>query len=47
MWSTIRHYRGWVVIGILAGHFGWGRRWPGAASKLHPDYLTGLDFLVS
>ncbi|MGA2189419.1 MAG: tetratricopeptide repeat protein [Steroidobacteraceae bacterium] len=36
-----------LVIGILAGHFGWGRRWPGPLSKLHPDYLTGLDYLVT
>jgi lipopolysaccharide assembly protein B len=36
-----------LVTGILAGHFGWGRRWPGASAKLHPDYLAGLDFLVS
>jgi lipopolysaccharide biosynthesis regulator YciM len=36
-----------LVLGILAGHFGWGRRWPGSSSKLHPDYLTGLDFLVT
>ncbi len=36
-----------LVIGILAGHFGWGRRWPGGAGKLHPDYLAGLDFLVT
>jgi lipopolysaccharide biosynthesis regulator YciM len=36
-----------LVTGILAGHFGWGRRWPGAAGKLHPDYLAGLDFLVT
>src|SRR3984893_3566571 len=36
-----------LVIGILAGHFGWGRHWPGSSSKLHPDYLTGLDFLVT
>jgi lipopolysaccharide biosynthesis regulator YciM len=35
-----------LVIGILAGHFGWGKRWPGS-SKLHPDYLAGLDFLVT
>jgi len=35
------------VTGILAGHFGWGRRWPGASGKLHPDYLAGLDFLVT
>src|ERR1700730_10561645 len=36
-----------LVIGILAGHFGWGRRWPAPLSKLHPDYLTGLDYLVT
>jgi len=36
-----------LVTGILAGHFGWGRRWPGGSRKLHPDYLAGLDFLVS
>lgn len=36
-----------LVIGILAGHFGWGRRWPGGSGKLHPDYLAGLDFLVT
>src|SRR5579862_1099690 len=38
---------GALVIGILAGHFGWGRRWPVPFGKLHPDYLTGLDYLVS
>lgn len=36
-----------LVIGILAGHFGWGKRWPASLSKLHPDYLTGLDYLVT
>ena len=36
-----------LVLGILAGHFGWGRRWPGSSSNLHPDYLTGLDYLVT
>jgi lipopolysaccharide biosynthesis regulator YciM len=36
-----------LVLGILAGHFGWGKRWPGRLSKLHPDYLTGLDYLVT
>jgi lipopolysaccharide assembly protein B len=36
-----------LVVGILAGHFGWGKRWPGSLSKLHPDYLTGLDYLVT
>ncbi len=36
-----------LVIGILAGHFGWGKRWPASLSNLHPDYLTGLDYLVT
>jgi lipopolysaccharide biosynthesis regulator YciM len=40
-----------LVIGILAGHFGWGRRWPPLSKlrpgTLHPDYLTGLDYLVT
>jgi lipopolysaccharide assembly protein B len=36
-----------LVVGILAGHFGWGKRWPGSLGKLHPDYLTGLDYLVT
>jgi lipopolysaccharide biosynthesis regulator YciM len=36
-----------LVLGILAGHFGWGKRWPGSSSNLHPDYLTGLDYLVT
>jgi lipopolysaccharide biosynthesis regulator YciM len=36
-----------LVVGILAGHFGWGRRWPASFRKLHPDYLTGLDYLVT
>jgi lipopolysaccharide biosynthesis regulator YciM len=36
-----------LVLGILAGHFGWGKRWPAALSRLHPDYLTGLDYLVT
>jgi lipopolysaccharide assembly protein B len=36
-----------LVIGILAGHYGWGKRWPRAFGRLHPDYLTGLDYLVS
>jgi lipopolysaccharide biosynthesis regulator YciM len=36
-----------LVTGILAGHFGWGRRWLESPSKLHPDYLAGLDFLVT
>ncbi|MDP9064480.1 MAG: tetratricopeptide repeat protein, partial [Pseudomonadota bacterium] len=35
-----------LVVGILAGHFGWGKRWP-SFSRLHPDYLTGLDYLVT
>jgi lipopolysaccharide assembly protein B len=36
-----------LVLGILAGHYGWGKRWPASLSKLHPDYLTGLDYLVT
>ena len=36
-----------LVVGILAGHFGWGRRWTRPSGKLHPDYLAGLDYLVS
>ncbi len=36
-----------LILGILAGHFGWGRRWPGSLSRLHPDYLAGLDYLVT
>jgi lipopolysaccharide biosynthesis regulator YciM len=36
-----------LVVGILAGHFGWGTRWSGPFRKLHPDYLTGLDYLVT
>src|SRR5260370_5856248 len=36
-----------LVLGIVVGHFGWGKRWSGALGKLHPDYLTGLDYLVT
>jgi lipopolysaccharide biosynthesis regulator YciM len=36
-----------LVLGILAGHFGWGKRWPRSLSGLHPDYVTGLDYLVT
>jgi lipopolysaccharide assembly protein B len=36
-----------LILGILAGHFGWGRGWRGPFGKLHPDYLTGLDYLVT
>jgi lipopolysaccharide assembly protein B len=36
-----------LVVGILAGHFGWGKRWPTRSSKLHPDYLAGLHYLVT
>jgi lipopolysaccharide biosynthesis regulator YciM len=36
-----------LVLGILAGHFGWGKRWTRSVGKLHPDYLTGLDYLVT
>jgi lipopolysaccharide biosynthesis regulator YciM len=38
---------GALVVGILAGHFGWGKRWTKPFGKVHPDYLAGLDFLVS
>jgi lipopolysaccharide biosynthesis regulator YciM len=36
-----------LVIGILAGHFGWGRHWRIPRATLHPDYLAGLDYLVT
>lgn len=39
-----------LVVGILAGHFGWGRHWHTRAApwrKLNPEYLAGLDFLIS
>jgi lipopolysaccharide biosynthesis regulator YciM len=36
-----------LILGILAGHFGWGKRWSRRFGKLHPDYLAGLDYLVS
>jgi lipopolysaccharide biosynthesis regulator YciM len=36
-----------LVVGILAGHFGWGKRWTRSFGELHPDYLAGLDYLVS
>lgn len=40
-----------LILGIFVGHFGWGKRWFGvfgqASDKLHPDYLTGLDYLVT
>jgi lipopolysaccharide biosynthesis regulator YciM len=36
-----------LVLGILAGHFGWGKRWTRPFGELHPDYLAGLDYLVS
>jgi lipopolysaccharide assembly protein B len=38
---------GALVLGILAGHFGWGRHWPKLSRKLDPDYLAGLDYLVN
>jgi lipopolysaccharide biosynthesis regulator YciM len=38
---------GALVLGILAGHFGWGKRWPLRFRKMHADYLTGLDYLVT
>ena len=36
-----------LVVGILAGHYGWGRRWPVRPGKIHADYLAGLDFLIT
>src|SRR5471032_3407762 len=36
-----------LILGILAGHFGWGKRWPRSLSRLHPDYIAGLDYLVT
>ncbi|MDE2349230.1 MAG: tetratricopeptide repeat protein [Gammaproteobacteria bacterium] len=36
-----------LVIGILAGHHGWGRRWPRRLGRFHADYLVGLDYLIS
>jgi lipopolysaccharide biosynthesis regulator YciM len=45
MWALIAVAA--LVVGILAGHFGWGRRWTRPFGRLHPDYLAGLDFLVS
>ena len=36
-----------LVIGILAGHFGWGKRWPRRLGRFHADYLAGLDYLIS
>ena len=36
-----------LVVGILAGHFGWGKHWTKPFARLHPDYLAGLDYLVS
>ena len=38
---------GALVVGILAGHFGWGRRWPRRLRLFHADYLAGLDYLIS
>src|SRR3979411_575608 len=38
---------GALVAGMLGGHFGWGNRCPASLGKLHPDYLTGLDYLVT
>jgi len=38
---------GALVVGILAGHFGWGRRWPRRLGRFHAEYLTGLDYLIS
>jgi lipopolysaccharide biosynthesis regulator YciM len=36
-----------LVIGILAGHFGWGRGWSRPEKRFSADYLAGLDFLIS
>ena len=36
-----------LVVGILAGHHGWGRRFTRRFTKFDPDYLVGLDYLVS
>ena len=40
-----------LILGIFVGHFGWGKRGFGLfgppSDKLHPDYLTGLDYLVT
>ncbi|HVC02978.1 MAG TPA: tetratricopeptide repeat protein [Steroidobacteraceae bacterium] len=36
-----------LVVGILAGHFGWGRRWTRRVGRFHADYLAGLDYLIS
>ncbi|NNM62991.1 MAG: tetratricopeptide repeat protein [Steroidobacteraceae bacterium] len=36
-----------LVVGILAGHFGWGSRWTRRMGRLHADYLAGLDYLIS
>lgn len=36
-----------LIVGILAGHYGWGRHWPRSLRRLDMDYLTGLDYLVS
>jgi lipopolysaccharide assembly protein B len=36
-----------LVVGILAGHYGWGKRFTRRFTKLDPDYLAGLDYLVT
>jgi lipopolysaccharide biosynthesis regulator YciM len=36
-----------LVVGILAGHFGWGRRWPRVGAGRHADYLSGLQYLIN
>ncbi|MDE2305233.1 MAG: tetratricopeptide repeat protein [Gammaproteobacteria bacterium] len=36
-----------LAIGILAGHYGWGRRFVRRRGRMHPDYLAGLDFLIN
>lgn len=36
-----------LVVGILAGHYGWGRRWTRRVGRFPPDYLAGLDYLIN
>ena len=36
-----------LVVGILAGHYGWGRRFARRTRRIPPDYLEGLDYLIN
>ena len=36
-----------LVVGILAGHFGWGRRSMRRGRRFPVEYLEGLDYLVT